>query len=49
MKIFVLGAIGLVVATTVVGGATAATPTLTGTDGPGFTITLTQAGRRSRA
>jgi plastocyanin len=42
----VLGAIGLVVAVTLVGGATAATPTLSGTVGPGFTITLTKAGKK---
>ena len=47
MKIFMLGAIALVVATTAVGGASAATPTLTGTDGPGFTITLTKGGKKA--
>jgi len=41
-KIFVLGAIGLVVAVALAGGATAAAPMLTGTVGPGFTITLTK-------
>ncbi len=45
-KIFVLGTIGLVVAVALAGGATAATPTLTGTVGPGFTITLTKGGKK---
>ena len=45
-KIFVLGAIGLVVAVMLAGGATAASPTLTGTVGPGFTITLTKGGKK---
>ena len=45
-RIFVLGAIGLVVAVTLAGGATAAAPTLTGTVGPGFTITLTKGGKK---
>jgi len=45
-KIFVLVAIGLVVAVMLAGGATAAAPTLTGTVGPGFTITLTKGGKK---
>ena len=45
-KIFVLGAIGLVVAVMLAGGATAASPALTGTVGPGFTITLTKGGKK---
>jgi plastocyanin len=45
-KIFVLATIGLVVAVTLAGAATAATPTLTGTVGPGFTITLTTGGKK---
>ena len=47
-RMFVLVAIGLVVAVTLAGGATAATPTLTGTVGPGFTITLTKGGKMVR-
>ena len=45
-KMFVLGAIGLVGALTLAGGATAATATPIGTVGPGFTITLTKGGKK---
>ena len=45
-RIFVLWAIGLVVAVMLAGGATAASPALTGTVGPGFTITLTKGGKK---
>lgn len=41
-----LVAIAAVVAALVVPAALAATPTLTGTVGPGFTITLTQGGKK---
>src|SRR3954467_4890799 len=43
MKLVLLAAI---VAALLVPAAYAATPTLNGTDGPGFTITLTKAGKK---
>jgi plastocyanin len=41
-----LVALAVLAAALVVPAATAATPTLNGTDGPGFTITLTQGGKK---
>jgi plastocyanin len=43
MKLVALAALA---AALVVPAATAATPTLNGTDGPGFTITLTKGGKK---
>ena len=39
-------ALAVLAAALVVPAATAATPTLNGTDGPGFTITLTKGGKK---
>lgn len=41
-----LVALAVLAAALVVPAATAATPTLNGTDGPGFTITLTKGGKK---
>ena len=41
-----LVALAVLAAAFVVPAATAATPTLNGTDGPGFTITLTKGGKK---